>query len=716
MYRLFPLLFLLFTAVFPSAVWAQSAREVAQRADSVDPADIRRCKDRVTSVLGRVMQTRELGDMTCLIMDGGALHISVPSEKDAKWEGKLIESTGMIEATPPAKAGQAELPPFRMIQLSKRGIRFIKETPESVRSVLIQKQKPVEGSNGRLEPPGARPDPTALEASAIPFTRNQTWTRNNGQKATVAFTGWRYRERTAPDRKASEWVVEMYVLDSSPPAYYLPEDLDLSPPEAERLRIALWKAVGQKSSDQDQKGNIHPSSEAAMRLSEQNIMPTPEQELADTVAWEEKLKTWGETPFKPETRQIYRLPGPADFGNVPDLRQPTVVKLLKPSLQGRREGTLVLLDWAMTGEPSSTKVTAKVRWSDGMEDTVRALYLAPDIIIQTRNGSGNFTKFDSPLIFLKDWLMAKQRKEILPGAELKIRAMRQLLRVWWNGRAVAVNEPTGPTAIRHKAAETAIADAKKQEEARKPFRHGLRLSFPGLPPEGFMPVSKPDPDRSLMLPMPSDKAAFVRESNAVAHTVIFSWWDATGVLPLPEKNGLSRSQEALFNHFKRSNTGSLAMDEYATKFLDGKNSFQMTDDVDFSPANLSRYATGPHAVMLAVRMWDGRQTDFTQQLAVVTVTPQGAITFCAWGRKVEGVMKVTELHGKSKRPSSAPKFQQESYEIEISNPPEIQELLKQKGLRVVLDDWQGSLVTVITPYAKDPAAAPPAGAKGGKKP
>lgn len=694
---------------------AQSPGEHVWHADALDAAAVRRYRDNMTSVLGRVMETREVGEMTFLILDGGALHISTITDKSVKWEGRLIESTGVIEATPPAKPGAPVLPPFRMIQLSKKGIRIITETPESGRSVLIQRSQPGQAeTSSRPDPPGTKPGEAQLAPLKLSYHQKQLWARKNGQKVTVAFDGWRYRQRTAADRKSTEWVVEMYARNgnNSDTTYYFPEDLDLSPLEEERLRLSLWKEVIEYAAIRAASAKSSPDAPAANKLFFQPLgMPSPEQELTETAEWEEKLKTWGEAPLRQESEKIRRLPGPEDFGNVPDLRQPTVVKLLKPSAKGRTEGTLVLLDWAMTGEPASTKVVAKVRWSDGMEDTVPALRLAPDMILKTRNSRGEFSKFTCSLIFLHDWVLAKQRKETLPGAELKIRAMRQFLRVWWNAPGVMPDAELPAVLAKKAETEAALAESKNRAEAQKQFRRGVRLPFPGLPPDGFIPVDKLDPDRSLMMPLPSDKPSFLDESNARAIAAVLTWWDASGVLPLPDKNGLKRSQDALLNYLKRNGSGLQVLAEYATKLLEDKYLFQVTSDQDFSPGNLSRFTNGLHAVILPVRVQDNNRVNFNQDLAVISVTPQGVITFCAWGRKVEGLMKVTDLHEKSKRPSSAPKLQQNCYEIEITSPSDVQEMLKKKGLRVVLDDWRETFFAVITPYSRDPAAAPPAGAK-----
>ena len=98
-----------------------------------------------------------------------------------KLQGKLIESTGVIEDTPPAKPGAPGHPALRIIQMSKQGLRIIDETPESGRSVLIQRTTPGQATHSILKPPGLRPDAALLVRIRVPYHEKQLWTRKNGQ-------------------------------------------------------------------------------------------------------------------------------------------------------------------------------------------------------------------------------------------------------------------------------------------------------------------------------------------------------------------------------------------------------------------------------------------------------------------------------------------------------------------------------------------------------
>lgn len=668
--------------------------------DACDGSELRRSRGVSAKVMGRVVSSGMEDGQLMLVLDGEHLAILVGTAPPDDWTGRLIEVLGSVEDRTDGRPWEPEL---KIFLRTTDTIRVIKEDPDREPSKLTVREKPQNLDSWYHRPPGKAPSAEQLAASPS-FRNPQSWVRLDGTKGTASFNNWKWRQRLGDDFESPEWVVSMlYAPDESTRRWFYPEDLQLTAAEEERLRIMLWKEYQSIKERSQTPGPVPPP-------------PVAGDALAATETWVERIVHWGESPLQ-EDPKAQRLPGMGDFGNLPDLRKLTEVKLRRASPLGRKEGKLVLLDWAMTAEPRAEDVPANIRWEDGEEETVPALDVFPNIFFQSaRGGGGNIGQAEAALIYMKDWVRARQARETLPEAEMKIRAVRQFLKCWWDSRAMALPLKLEQEQKKQEEARKAQAEAAAKAKASTGWaaldrlhRHGYTLEFPGLPPVGFMELPPVAVDRTLLKPVAQEIGKLKMDDTVANMTAAFLWWDAAGVLPIPEKLGKRRREAMLQNQVERYLKGGVDSDrhkDFGEKALDGRYCLQLTEDMDFSPANLARYVAGHHTVLLNLSVWDSREYRFPVSVLVHSASTDGNLVFSWWGEVGTAHLKVVTLNRKGKRPAGLSAKLRECYELELTGSAALVNYLNQKGFRLILDDWQHNSIQVITPWAMNPAVPP----------
>jgi hypothetical protein len=670
-----------------STGWAQTAwmtGDMGLLMDSTDRISLEGSKGEIVTVAGRVVESRLVEGRALLILDGGLAGVLLAKGSPEPWKGKLIESKGLLLENPRPTPG---VPSLIIQQQGPATVRIIPESLSGLASVLVQEVEPGEKFGGYPDIP---PLPALSEAEclgAASLSEVNDWKRNDGSVVRKAYDYFYWRQRLAPDFKTRQWVVSLRPGLQDPPQRFsiFPEDLNLIPEDQERLRRMLWKEYHRRV-----------SFENASKKASSKVAGPASDAMAETVDWVARLETWGSVPAADE-KGAQRIPGPIDFGNLPDIRQLILVRLTRPSPLQRTYGRLQVIDWAMTGESSASMVKAQIRWEDGVEETLPALDLVPNLIFKQ---SGRYAyrsttnRSHASLLFMMDWYRSRQSGKTLPGAELKFRALRQFLHYWWNsGHQVYLiaSEKAKPQTEPQQAA----AAIQANRELALPSKFGHRLPFPRLAPNGYGVLPNDQADRSRIIPWEDKPGGTNLRGMVPVLAATLRWWADSRVIQLPER---------LRDNPRRDVMLLAAVERYpepwkiAKYFFENSYAIQHLYDTDYSPENLARYAVGCHAVILDVDVYDERKLQFRQKMLIHTAAADGSVEFSIWGQKGSGRFKPIPLHATGKRPASAPPQKRECYQLEITGPAELTAYMASRKYRFVLDDWTNAEVQILTPW------------------
>jgi hypothetical protein len=386
---------------------------------------------------------------------------------------------------------------------------------------------------------------------------------------------------------------------------------------------------------------------------------------------------------------------------------------LRKGNRKERAARFQVLDWAMQ-EPlklsecdiylygKGAAIPVRVRYEDGTEETLAASWIGEN------HGWGFFH-----MALWNDWARLLREGGEIPHRDLKIRALKDTLPELWF-RELRQHAPVkGPGVV---LAPLEPIDAADFAERSKGFRQGEALSFPGLPPAGFVRISEHPMDREKLgsgFP-PGPAGAGARQCLGFGMAAWMNTWHSThlvsvdGVtdfggeewfyarvpkeMPPPQRNAIYWPVFA-----KRIN-------DYAAGLYRKQAILQVHYDLDYSPANMMRYTQGMDAVFLCLTVVEGRNQTGGIAVPLLEASDDGSVTLGGFGQVLTA--KIAESKDGHLSSFGAVKGKLPAMEVVITGAKE-PAMKKLKNVRLLLESNFQDGIIAVTPFVRGKAPVVP---------